>query len=306
VRTFDRPGVQAALIGLLCLIWGSTWFAIKVGLEDMPPLFAVGVRLLGAAAILFALGRLQRVRADWTPRLHLGLLALGVGVHSISYGVVYWGEQYLAAGLTAVIFAIYPLLVALLAARVLPDEELTTRKVAGVLTGFIGIALIFGDDVSLDHPRASTAAVLLLLSPLAAAFSTVGIKKFGARQHPYTLSALPMLYGGATLLTTSALVEDWNDVVWSTEAVSALLYLTIFGSVLAFVGYYTLLKRVAASRLALISYLFPVVAVLIDVTVSQERFGTRAWVGSALVLSGVALAGIRRRVAVAPAVGSRV
>jgi drug/metabolite transporter (DMT)-like permease len=301
----DRPAVLAGLIALLCLIWGSTWFAIKVGLEAMPPLFAAGLRFLAASAILFGLGSVQRVRASWSPRLHLGLVALGMCVHSVSYGVVYWGEQYLPAGLTAVLFAIYPLLVALLAAWVMPDEPLSVVKVAGILLGFAGVAVIFLDDVSLSHPRATLAAAVVLLSPLAAAFSSVGIKKFGAAIHPYTLTTLPMLYGGAMLLGVSASTEDWGGVRWSGSAVAALLYLTVFGSVIAFVTYYTLLKRVAVSRLALISYMFPVVAVLIDVLVLGVRLGARAWIGSALVVLGVAMAGVRRRAALAPVGGSR-
>lgn len=300
MRALDRPVVLGAMIALLCLIWGSTWLAIKVGLEGMPPFFGAGLRFMGASAILFALARIRRVRARWSPRLHVALLALGVCNHSVAYGAVYWGEQYLAAGLTAVLFAIYPLLVALLAARALSDEPLSIRKVAGILVGFAGVGVIFLDDVSLSHPRAPIAAAVVLLSPLAGAVSSVGIKKFGAQIHPYTLSTLPMLYGGVTLLGLSAWTEDWDHVRWSASVVAALLYLTVFGSVLAFVTYYTLLRRVAVSRLALISYMFPVVALLLDVLFVGERFGPRGWLGSGLVLAGVMLAGIRRRAEMAP------
>jgi drug/metabolite transporter (DMT)-like permease len=162
------------------------------------------------------------------------------------------------------------------------------------------VAVLFLDDVSLAAPRAPLAAAVLLLSPLVGAASNVGIKKYAGELHPYAIATLPMLSGGAAMLALSALLEDWHGVRWTPSAVAALLYLSVFGSVLTFIVYYTLLKRVAVSRLALISYLFPVVAVFIGWVVLDERLGPRGWLGSALVVVGVALAGLRRRASVAP------
>lgn len=301
----ERPLVVAGLIALLCLIWGSTWFAIKIGLQDMPPFFGAGLRYLLSSALIGSLALLQGVGAPRGKRTHLALLALGLGAFGLSFGVVYWGEQYVPAGLAAVLFATHPLLVSLVAARLLPDEGLTIRKLIAIAVGFFGVAVLMLDDVTLSHPRASLAAAIILVSPLAAAFSNVLVKKFGVAHHPYSLTALPMLYGGCAILVVSALSEDWGEVTWSGRAVAAVGYLAVFGSCIAVVTYYWLLKHVSVSRLALISYLFPVVAVLLDVALLGERFGTRAWLGSALVVTGVALGGIRRRAAVSPVGGTR-
>jgi drug/metabolite transporter (DMT)-like permease len=285
----------AAMVAFLCLVWGSTWLAIKIGLRDMPPFFAAGLRFLGASAILFALSRLQGVPGPRTRRQHAGLVALGFGVFALNYGVVYWAEQYLPAGVTAVLFAIHPLLVSLFAAWALPDEALSAGKLAGIALGFAGVAVLFLDDVSLSGPHALFAAAMLLLAPTASAVSNVALKKHAGDLHPYTIATLPMLYGGATMFAVSAFIEDWHRVHWTQSSVAALAYLTVFGSVLTFIVYYTLLKRVAISRLALISYLFPVVAVFISWLILGERLGPRGWIGSALVVLGVALAGVRRR-----------
>ncbi|MBA2564438.1 MAG: EamA family transporter, partial [Gemmatimonadetes bacterium] len=94
----ERPVVLAALLALLCLIWGSTWLAIKVGLRDMPPFFAAGTRYLVASALVCALALARGIRAPRGGRAHLGLLALGLCAFALSFGVVYWGEQYLPAG----------------------------------------------------------------------------------------------------------------------------------------------------------------------------------------------------------------
>ncbi|MFN2431821.1 MAG: DMT family transporter [Gemmatimonadota bacterium] len=301
----DRPALLGGLIAFLCLIWGSTWFAIKVGLEDIPPFFAAGVRYVSAAAIIAGLALAQGVRAPRGRRVHLALLALGLGAFGVSFGVVYWGEQYVPAGLAAVLFSTHPLIVSLVAARMLPDEELSLRKLLGVATGFVGVAVLMLDDVSLSAPRAPLAAAVVLVSPAVSAVANVSIKRFGTALHSYNLTALPMFYGGSALLLLSALGEDWGSVEWTPRAAASIAFLTTFGSTLAVVTYYTLLKRVSVSRLALISYLFPVVAVVLDVLLAGERFGARAWIGSALVVCGVAVAGIRRRAAVAPVGGAR-
>ena len=103
--------VRFALLAALCFIWGSTWLAIKIGLEDVPPFLGAAIRFAIASAILFALSRLQRVPFPRSRRAHLGLLALGLNSFAMSYGVVYWAEQILPSGLTAVLFATHPLLV---------------------------------------------------------------------------------------------------------------------------------------------------------------------------------------------------
>jgi drug/metabolite transporter (DMT)-like permease len=190
--------------------------------------------------------------------------------------------------------------VSLIAAWALPDEALTAAKLAGIALGFAGVAVLFLDDVSLSGPRAPFAAAVLLVAPVASAASNVALKKHAGDLHPYTIATLPMLYGGATMFAVSALIEDWHRVRWTQSSIAALAYLTVFGSVLTFIVYYTLLKRMAVSRLSLISYLFPVVAVFIGWLVLGERLGPRGWIGSALVLAGVALAGMPRRASAAP------
>ena len=304
MSVMDRPAVLAGLVVLLCLIWGSTWFAIRVGLESLPPFFSAGMRYVIAAGIVAGLAIAQGIRPPTARRVHAALLALGLLAFALSFGAVYWGEQYVPGGLAAVIFATHPLLVSLVASRVLPDEALTARKLAGILLGFAGVAVLMLDDVALDHPLAPIGAAVIVISPLTAAVVNVGVKRFGTNLHVFNLTALPMFYGGVAMLGLSLLTEDWSRVSWTPSAVGSVLYLAIFGSTIAVVAYYSLLKRVPVSRLALMSYAFPVVAVVIDVAIADERFGARAWLGSALVLLGVVVAGVRRRAAVAPVSGS--
>ncbi len=288
------------LLAALCFIWGSTWLAIKIGLHDVPPFLGASIRFFLAAAILLILARAQRVPFPLSARAHAGLLAVGLGSFGLSYGVVYWGEQYLPSGLTAVLFATHPLLVMILAHFVIEAEPVTARRATGILLGLAGVVLVFRSDLALIHPRAPLAAGVLMLSPLAAAVSNVGIKRFGTHLHVYNLTLLPMTYGAVALLAVSLLTEDPGAARWTPAAVGSIAYLAVFGSVTAFVVYYTLLKQVAVTSLALISYVFPVVAVVLGWALLGERLDASAGAGSAAIVAGIALATWRRRRAPIP------
>lgn len=282
-------------LALVAFIWGSTWLAIKIGLEDLPPFLAAGTRFAVATGVLAALSWTRGIAFPRGARLHAGLLAIGILTFIVNYGAVYWGEQYIPSGLSAVLFATYPLFVSLLAHAALATERITARKLAGVALGLAGVALIFRADLSLVHSRAPIGAAVTLLAPVAAALCSVGIKKWGHDLHPYTLTLLPMAYGTAGLLAIAAGTESIAAARWTPAAALSTIYLAIFGSVTAFVVYYRLLKEVEVSKLALVSYAFPVVAVALGWIALGERLTGWMLAGAALVVAGIVVATARGR-----------
>jgi drug/metabolite transporter (DMT)-like permease len=277
------------MVGALCFIWGSTWLVIKVSLEVVPPFFGAALRFALAAAILFGLARLNGVRPLRSLRGHAALLVVGVGT-GVSYGAVYWGEQYITSGLSAVLFATHPLFVMILAHAIIATEPLTARKALGGVLGFAGVVLIFETDLQFTHPLGVTAALVTLLSPLTAATSNVCIKRWAHHIHPYNLTALPMGYAAVLLAAVALATENVSAVSWTAGAVAAIVYLAIFGSVAAFVMLYTLLKHIPVSLLALVSYGFPVVAVLLGFAILGETLEPQALAGAAAIVAGVAVA----------------
>ena len=290
---------KARWVGIVAIsfIWGSTWLAIKIGLGSMPPFLSAGMRFAIAAGILSALAWASGVPPPREPRIHAGLLALGFLNFVVNYGAVYWGEQYVTSGLTAVLFATYPLFVLLIAHFSIGAERITARKMAGVALGFAGVAVIFRSDIAVNDARATLAVAIIMLSPVASAMTSVGVKKWGHDLHPYTLTALPMAYGAVALTTIGLVTESPRAIEWSATAVGSLLYLALFGSVIAFVVYYRLLKVVPVSLLALVSYAFPIVAVALGWLVLDEALSGSTLAGAAMVLVGIALATWRRRAA---------
>jgi drug/metabolite transporter (DMT)-like permease len=278
-----------AAFSVLVLIWGTTWAVIRVGLGGIPPFTGVALRFTIAGLLLLALARRFGVRLRPGRRERWLWLTNGVLSFSVSYSVVYWAEQYIPSGLAAVLFATYPLLVAPLAHVLLPAERLRPASTLGLLLGFSGVAVIFSDDLRLlGGGHVLTAALVMLLSPFVSAVSTVVIKRWGHDVHPLSLGAVPMLIGGIATGAIALAFERDRPLVFDVRSVGALLYLAVLGSGVTFTVYYWLLARTTATRVALISYLIPVVAVAIGAVAFGEPVRPRLLAGAALVLAGVA------------------
>jgi len=189
-----------------------------------------------------------------------------------------------------VLFATYPLFGALLAHYLLPMEALRRPEAIGIVLGFAGVGVIFSADFeALGGREVAVASAVMLLSPLAAAASSVFVKRWGAGVHPFSLSAVPMGLTAALMGVLAAIFERDREITFDRVSVGALLYLAIAGSAVTFSLYYWLLSHLPAKRMALIAYIIPVVAMLIGV-LRDEPLTLRSLAGSALVLVGVALA----------------
>ncbi len=275
---------------MLCAIWGTTWSVIQIGLQGVPPFTGVAIRFAISGALLLGLAWARGIRLGRTRRERRLWWANGLLGFAVTYGVVYWAEQWVPSGLAAVLFAIYPLVVAILAHFFLTSERLHPREVVGVLLGFSGVGMIFLEDFSaLGGSQVAVGALVLLLSPLASGAASVSIKRWGQGIHPFSIAAVPMLIAAGAMAILALVLERDASITWDQTSVLALLYLSIAGSALTFSLYFWLLSHLPAKRLALIAYLIPVVAVGVGV-LRGEPFTLHTLAGSAVVVFGVALA----------------
>jgi drug/metabolite transporter (DMT)-like permease len=178
----------------------------------------------------------------------------------------------------------------LLAHLMLASEPMTLRKLVGVVLGFLGVLLIFKDGLQLPDRTSELAAAVTLVSPFVAALSNVGIKRWGQHLHPYNLTALPMTYAAAGLLVVSVLTEDVANVPWTGTAVGSVMYLALVGSVAAFVIFYTLLKQFTVSTLAFITYVFPIVAIVLGYLLLGETMEMQSLAGATIIAIGIIVA----------------
>lgn len=295
-KVWPRAGTRSALVVWLglCAIWGSTWLAIKLGLRDLPPLTFAGLRFAAAALVLFAIAALRGFRLptggrDWWLLAYTGLLTI-----TLNYGLVFWGEQYISSGLAAVLSATVPLFGLPLAHRYLASEPLTRWKVAGVLLGVTGVAIVCSGQLGLGGPLAFWASLGIIFAALATAHAGVLIKAGGTHIEPPVLAGVQMAGGCIPLLLGGLLLEgnplhfNWTPMAWA-----ALAYLTILGSVIAFLMYYWLIRHSAVTWVLMIPLVTPLVAVAFGVLFAGEIVGWHTALGGTAIIGGVALAVLR-------------
>jgi len=281
--------MHLALYVLLCLIWGSTWLVIKVGYGGLGPFNVAAVRFLLAGAILTPIVPLMRAR--WPSGRGEWLLVTWVGLilFAADYGLIYWGEQFLDSGLTSILFALLPLVTIAFAHVYVPGDRVTARKLAGSTLAFVGIVALFGDRVRLD-PGDLWPMLAIVASTVCAAAAGVATKRHGTALHPAALNAPAMLIGAAALALVSLAAGDGLRVPQDTPTWAAVGYLAIAGSVITFLGYFTLLKTWSVTSLSFISVFTPAIALLLGFLFLDERPTFTNGIGAVLILGGVALA----------------
>ncbi|MBZ5537430.1 MAG: DMT family transporter [Acidobacteriia bacterium] len=283
-----RPGKITIylLYATICVIWGSTWLAIKLGLDGVPPLVGAGFRFALAGLLFLALivSKKLSLRVNGaTVRLIVMVGGLNFG---LSYGCVYWSELTVSSGLASVLFCVYPFFVALLAHYWFALESLDWKKILGIGFGFAGIAVIYADEI-----QASTGSLrgmlAMLVATLASSISLVYLKKYGSELNTLVLNFYSMLLGAALLLLTSRLLERGQGIHWSGKNITALLYLSVFGSVVAFTMYFYLLKHLKATQMSFVTFIYPILALLLGSWFLHERLSGKLAVGAAMVLGGI-------------------
>jgi drug/metabolite transporter (DMT)-like permease len=283
----SRSGV-ATLYCLLIVIWSSTWVAIKIGLEDCPPLLGAGIRFVAAGVVLlaFAAATGRSLRTDGKLAAILALFPF-----ALAYGLVYWGEQHIPSGLAAVLFGVLPLYTAVLSAVFLPDAPLRGRLIAGVLVAIGGLALAFAESAEAgDAELALVGAAALAVSPLGASVGNVSLKLRAGDLDAVTLNGWGMLGGGLLLLASSAIGESWGEAAWSANALGSIAYLALIGSAVPFVVLTVLLRHITAQAMSFLAMVLPFGALIFGATLYSEAITLRAVGGAALVAVGLLIA----------------
>jgi drug/metabolite transporter (DMT)-like permease len=275
----------------LCVVWGSTWLAIKVGLRDLPPISFAGIRFALAALILFAIVAARGVRLPWAGRDWRLLLWTGFLTVTINYALVFWAELHISSGLAALLNATIPLFGLPLAHRALAAEPMTSHKVWGVLLGVLGLAIVFGAELGGNGALAAWASAGVVVASLAGAQAGVLIKAKGTHLDPAVLAGVQMAAGSVPLLAGGAALEG-NPLLfdWTASALLSLAYLTVVGSVIAFLAYYWLIRNIEVTRVLLIPLITPLVAVGLGVVFLGESVGWGTALGGTAILGGVGMA----------------
>ncbi len=281
-------GVKVA-VTIMCLVWGSTWFVVREGLSEMQPFGSGGMRFfLAWLLMLFIAPAIAAREGGERPGWRL-VLAMATGNFAISYGIVYWAEQTLPSGLTAVLWAVFPLMTAGVAQLQGTEARLRGAQWWGLVVGFVGVVLLFLTDVRSVGGDAIERGLVLLLSPLVSALSTAYIKRHGAHVSSVLLNRSALLVGSLMLLVAAMVVEGGVEPPSTAAGALGVAYLALFGTVLTFTLYFWVLRQASTVALSLIAYVTPAIALVVGAGLGEERVTAWTLGGLAFVLIGCAL-----------------
>ncbi|MES1210016.1 MAG: EamA family transporter [Pseudomonadota bacterium] len=268
-------------------IWGSTFLVISIGNDALAPVWAATLRVALASVLL---GAWTLLRGQSLPRGPALRAALGYGVaqFGVNLPLLYWGEKVVPSGVSAVVFATIPFSSALVA-RALGLERLTTRKILGAVIAFGGVAVLFSSALHRHIPAAGFAAIFV--GATAASVGTALLKR-GPRQDPFAANAVGCAVGAVIAGIASLLLGEPHAIPSTVRAAWPLLYLTVGGSLGAYVTLSWLIARWSVSRTSYITVIVPVIALALGAAFRHEPLGAGSLVGAALVLAGL-LVGMR-------------
>lgn len=275
----------------ICLVWGTTYLAIRVALESIPVFLVAGLRWMAAGLILTAITRLRGrplpPLRQWGPLALLGFL-----MNVLGNGFVVWAEQYVASGLTAVIIASVPFWSVGFEAVLPGGDRLRGGTLLALTVGFAGIVVLVWPEMSAGGEAGAAmlgGVVAIQIACAGWAIGTSYAKRHPSASDPFAASAIQMLASGTMLLTIATISGEWTALQFTPRSLGALVYLTIAGSVIAYTAYLYTVAHLPLTTVSLYAYINPLIAVLLGAVLLDEPLSPRIAVASLLVLAGMAL-----------------
>jgi putative membrane protein PagO len=275
---------------VICLIWGSTWMAIRIGLESMPPVLAAGLRFLLASVFVILIMRFLDIRIQKDKDSLKIYFLMCIFSYVLPFAFVYWGEKYVNSGLASILFASFPLFVVVFSRIAMPLEKIDKYSLVGIILGFIGIIIIFSNDLFTGMNLNLYGMIAIVTSSLMQSGIAVLIKKHGKHLNPLAMNFLPIFFAGIILTVYGWTFEDTRIINFDSKAILSIAFLAMFGTVIAFTTYYWLLKRMSVVILSISSFITPIIAVILGWIFLNEKLNDRTFLGSLMVLIGILFA----------------
>lgn len=279
------------VVAFLCVyfFWGSTFVAIRVGVQYLSPAFVSGFRYCAAGAIMLAVLRLRGVtialpRAEFQRALLLGVVMLTGNNVMIS-----WAEQSLSAGLAALLAAAIPLLIALAETFIPGGTPLNRLGWVGTVLGFVGLLVLLAPLLHGEVGSASTGVTIMLVANLLWVAGSLYSNRRPSTVDPLLAAGWQMLLGGALSIVMGSVLGGWQTAHWNRSALLAVLWLVVFGSLVGYTSYTWLLHHVAVTKVATYAYVNPIVSVGLSSLLLHETLHGSQWIAMAIILASVAV-----------------
>jgi drug/metabolite transporter (DMT)-like permease len=275
-------------LAAVCVIWGTTYLALRIAVAHFPPLLFTALRQSIAGLVIIG-ATVALAKASLPSGAHIFRQAIaGFFMISVGNGFVAWAEMYIPSGIAAIICSLMPVMVILINITVHREEKPNAMIVLGAALGLLGIILIFSEHLAEFSKREYISGIILtFLAVLGWAGASIWIKKKNTESNLYMNAGLQMLFGGVLLLPLSLIFDDYGMISWAPEAVYPFIYLVVFGSLVAYVAYSYALRKLPMTIVSLYAYINPLVAVVLGWLVLNEKLNGKIGLAFLITILGI-------------------
>jgi len=275
-------------LAAICIIWGTTYLGLRIAVTHFPPFLFVTIRQLiaGAALVIFML---TVGKAKLTGRKYIIHQAIaGFFMISMGNGLVAWAEMTIPSGIAAILCSLMPVTVIMINLIISKNERPNLPIIFGVILGLVGIIMIFGENMNdLGKPEYILGIAVIFIAVICWAGASIWMKRHSENTNPFLNAGLQMFFGGLWLIPFSLIFDDLRVISWSAEAVYAMIYLIIFGSIIAYACYSYVLRKLPMTIVSLYAYVNPLVAVILGWLVLDEKLNMRIGVAFVITVAGI-------------------
>ncbi len=268
------------------LIWSTTPLAIQWSGDDVGFQFGVAARMLVGLAALLVVLHVMKISFPWHNKARRIYLISGLTLY-VAMSFVYWSAQHIPSGWISVVFGLSPIITSVMASLILKDSTLSGMRLTGMTIGFIGLSVVFIEGISI-----STAAILgvtgTVISAASQSLGAVLIKQQKPDFHPIAITAGSIAVSLPLFLLNCLLMTEWPETI-PVKAGLSILYLALLGSAIGFPLYFYLLKKLTPERVAIITLITPITALLLGAVFNGEIISSKVWTGTVLIITGLAI-----------------
>ena len=282
------PLIAYLALAAVCVIWGTTYLVLRIGVTQFPPFLFSLLRFMCAGPILLVL-MLTIGKQKWPDRKTLFNQAVsGVFMITLGISIVGWAEVYISSGVAAIICSMMPIWTILINVTVTKDEKPNWLIILGLAIGLSGVLLIFSEHLSeFSNRNYQVGIAITFIANLCWAIGSIWIKNKNHNTNPFLGAGLQMTFGAIALIPLSLVLDDYSSIQWSTDVIYSLLYMILIGSVGAYACYSYAIKKLPMTLVSLYAYINPIVAVVLGWLVLNEKLN-----GSIVLAILITIAGI--------------
>ncbi|HCM76808.1 MAG TPA: EamA family transporter [Cytophagales bacterium] len=275
-------------LAVVCIAWGTTYLALRIGVLEFPAFLFSGLRQLIAGilltGVLLTVGKLKLPSKSVIINQAIG----GFFMITMGNGLVGWAEIHVSSGVAAIICSMVPIWVILINLLIAKEEKPTFPIIMGMAIGLSGIILIFGENIT-DFTNAgyTLGIIMIFIANLGWAGGSIWMKRKNQHSDPFLNAGLQMVFGGLFLMPVSLVFDNYETIQWSNNVIYSLVYLILVGSVAAYACYSYAIKNLPITIVTLYAYINPIVAIVLGWLVLGEKLNLRIVIAIGVTLAGI-------------------